>query len=242
MTTIVITGAAHGIGAATARHFAHAGDSHLHLVDVDLEALRQVAIDVDSAGSTATVHTFGVEDEQAWARLAEQVPQVDALVNNAYRARVAPIAEQSPDQWRNQLDVNLVGQFLAVRALQDALRQRRGSIVNVASVHGHIGIPGYSAYAASKGGILALTRQLAIELAPEIRVNAVVPGPILTAAWDNTTNEDRARSAHATALLRLGQPEEVAAAIGFLASPAASFITAAELAVDGGWLAKKDSA
>ncbi|MGN7800329.1 SDR family NAD(P)-dependent oxidoreductase [Leifsonia sp. 22587] len=240
-TTIVITGAAHGIGAATARYFAQQPDSHLHLVDVDGDPLIAVAEEVENAGATVTAHRFGVEDESSWTTLAARIPELDVLVNNAYRARVAPVADQTPQEWREQLDVNLVGQFLAIQALQASLRRRHGSVVNVASVHGHIGIPGYSAYAASKGGVLALTRQLAVELAPEIRVNAVVPGPILTAAWDHSTAEDRERSAHATALLRLGRPDEVAAAIGFLASPDASFITAAELVVDGGWLAKKDS-
>ena len=140
------------------------------------------------------------------------------------------------------LDVNLGALYLGARAFADSLRERRGAIVATSSVHALFGIPGYSAYAASKGGIGALVRQLAVELGPEIRVNAVLPGPIRTGAWD----DDEARAlerdaARATVAGRMGRPEEVAAAVAFLASEEASFITGASLLVDGGWAVRKDS-
>ena len=238
----VITGAGSGIGAATAQRLARDGLSHIHLVDIDQARLETTGQAVELAGATAHLHVFGVQEDEHWDQLASLLPaRVDVLVNNAYTADVLLIRDQSADRWREQLNVNIVGQFLAVRALAAQLEDAGGAIVNVASVHAFAGIPGYSAYAASKGAVLAFTRQLAIELGPSVRVNAVVPGPIMTAAWDGTSAQERQRSAAATALQRIGSADEVAAAIAFLVSPDASFITGSELVVDGGWLVKKDS-
>ena len=112
----------------------------------------------------------------------------------------------------------------------------------ISSVHALVGLPGHSAYAAGKGALVSLTRQLAAENAPRVRVNSVLPGPVLTGAWDRVPEADRLRSADATAMGRLGEPEEVAAAIAFLGSKEASFVTGASLVVDGGWSIVKDSA
>jgi NAD(P)-dependent dehydrogenase (short-subunit alcohol dehydrogenase family) len=115
-------------------------------------------------------------------------------------------------------------------------------VVLTSSVHAHAGIPGHPAYAASKGALLSLCGQLAVEYGPEVRVNAVLPGPVLTAAWDRVPSEERERSVAGTAVRRFGTPAEVAAAIAFLSAEEASFITGSHLVVDGGWSVVKASA
>ncbi|TDC08431.1 SDR family oxidoreductase [Nonomuraea longispora] len=238
--TAVVTGGARGIGAATVRRLASEGASVV-VADIDEAAGRQVADSVPEAVYAAC----DVASPQAWNDLRtlvlDRFGRLDVLVGNAYLLRQGPADQVGPDDWNAQLAVNLGGFYLGTRTFIGELRQARGALVAVSSVHAGFGLPGRPAYAASKGGLLSLTRQLAVEYGPEVRANAVVPGPILTGAWDGIDEAGRERSARATAAGRLGSPDEVAAAIAFLASGEASFITGASLTVDGGWSVTKDS-
>lgn len=240
----VVTGAASGIGAATAARLAEEGAAVV-LADVATERGEAVAAGIREAGGRATFVTADVSEQDAWDRIAAAAHTygpVGVLVSNAYTVEVVPAHEMSLASWERQLAVNLTGGFLGFRTLLPDLRERRGSVVLTSSVHAHKGIPGHPAYAASKGALLSLCGQLAVEYGPEVRVNAVLPGPILTAAWDRVPAEDRERSVAETAARRFGEPREVAAAIAFLAAGEASYITGSSLLVDGGWSVVKASA
>ena len=183
--TAVVTGAAAGIGAATARRLAADGAA---VVLADIAAAGEdVSALINAAGGRAAFVRADVADEQDWTairRAAHAFGPVHLLVSNAFTQHFAPAHETSRASWDRQLAVNLTGAFLGFRAVLDDLRATRGSAVLVSSVHAHAGLPGHPAYAASKGALLSLCGQLAVEYGPEVRVNAVLPGPILTAAWD----------------------------------------------------------
>ncbi|HXF74230.1 MAG TPA: SDR family NAD(P)-dependent oxidoreductase [Actinomycetota bacterium] len=236
----LVTGGASGIGLATARLLREEG-SAVALLDRAEAALRRAAEELSAEGVVADV-----SDPAAVPASVERAADalggpVDVLVNAAGIYRIAPALDLRPEGWDEVLDVNLRGSFLVAREVARRLREARrgGAVVNVSSIAGLIADAGEPAahYAASKAGVLALTRQLAAEWAPfGIRVNAVCPGVIRTPML-RLMDDPEAGHAYLQArvpLRRLGEPEEVAAAVAFLASEEASYVTGAFLVVDGG--------
>lgn len=226
---IVITGAASGIGRRTAQLFAQEGAS-LVLLDRDAAGLAQVA---EQTGAQA--HAVDITDEDAVRHAIDAAAQVlggiDGIVNSAGVMWRGSVLEVSVADWRRVIDINLTGMYIVVQACLPWLRKATGgTIVNLGSGQSLLpNSPNRTAYSASKGGVLNLSRALAAELAPDIRVNCVCPGLVDTPMADGV----RANVGN-YALGRLAQPEEIAQAILFLSSPQSSFVTGAALAVDGG--------
>jgi len=236
----VVTGASRGIGFATARRLAEDGAAVV-LADLDEKAGIEAAAALGDDGHDARFHLLDVASPPDWAGLVDGLARLDILVSNASVARLAPAGTLSDSDWATQIEVGLSATFFGFRAVLPLLLDGGGAVVVTSSVHALFGLPGRPAYAAAKGGLVALARQLAVEYGPTVRVNAVLPGPIRTDPWDGVAQADVERSAHATVAGRLGDPSEVAAAISFLASEDASYITGASLVVDGGWTICKDS-
>ncbi|OYZ17043.1 MAG: short-chain dehydrogenase [Sphingomonadales bacterium 28-64-96] len=245
----LVTGAASGLGAATARRLAKDGAAVL-LTDRDL-AGEDVAASITAAGGQAAFRLHDVTSHPDWAAAVEHAVQdfgrLDILVNNAGVAGGRhELMDHSYDAWRQILAVNLDGVFLGLRHAGPRIAASGGgSVINLSSILGKVGMAGAAAYCASKGGVTLLTKAAALEWAPlGIRVNSVHPGFIDTPMVSNALadredgNEMRVALMNAHPIGRFGVPREIADAIAFLASDDASFITGAELVVDGGFTAQ----
>ena len=245
----VITGAGAGIGAATARLFAREG-ARLLLNDIDAAALDEVAGEVRALGAEVAIAAGDVSDpddaHRAIRAAVERWGRLDVLVANAGVIPLGRITESTPEDWDRVMAVDGRGMFLSCKyAIEAMLEAGGGAIVCLSSISGVEGQPGQSTYGPAKFVASGITKHLAIEWAAErIRVNAVAPGTIRTEAVRRFPDEqpggaeylENIRKLHPIG--RFGEPEEVAAAILFLASDEASFITGAILPVDGGYLAQ----
>lgn len=238
----LVTGASQGIGRACARLLAEAGAS-VALCARNAEKLEAVAAEIASAGGQAATFRMDVasEDEvKAGVKAAiERFGKIDILVNNAGITRDQLVMRMKRADWDAVLSTNLTGAYLCTQAVVGSmLKQRWGRIINITSIFGQIGQAGQANYAASKAGLIGLTRSAAIELGPRnINVNAVAPGYIRTTRLtDRVPAEILDRARERSVLGRLGDPQDVANVVLFLTTEAARHITGTVIPIDGGYL------
>jgi NAD(P)-dependent dehydrogenase (short-subunit alcohol dehydrogenase family) len=237
--TIIVTGAGSGIGRAAAIRAAEAGAT---VIVTDIKGQDETAA---SIGDSAEAQILDVSDYGAWTTVVEAVRKrhgnIHGLVNNAGIASATDsLAQQTEEGWNALMAVDLKGVWLGMRAVLGPLVEAGGgSIVNIASVAGLIGMPDVLTYSAAKGGVIAMSRQVAIQhAADKLRVNAVCPGVTQTAILGNITEELLRAVKEVTPLGRLGEPEDIGNLIVYLLGPESSFITGQALAIDGGWTAQ----
>ena len=235
----IVTGAARGIGQAIALKLASEG-ADIALCDVEKEWLSETASQVAAKGRRVECYAVDVVNaaavQTAVDQIAEKFGKIDILINNAGITRDTLLVRMSEEDWDKVLQVNLKGAFLFTKAVaRPMMKQRSGAMVNVASIIGLIGNAGQCNYAASKAGLIALTKSVAKELgARNVRANAVAPGFIKTKMTEKLTEEVQKKMLEAIPLGRFGLPEDVANVVLFLASDSASYVTGQVLTVCGG--------
>ena len=236
----LITGGASGIGAATAKRLTSAGASVV-IADLNEEAAKTLAAQLPRAQGV----TMDVANTASINAVIGGLSRLDILVNNAGIGMVGGIAETEEEAFHRVMAVNATSVYLVTKAALPLLLTVRGSIVNIGSVAGLIGIKQRFAYCASKGAVIAMTRQLAVEYPKELRVNCIAPGTVqspfvegyLAIYHAHEMDKMRVELAARQPMGRLGMPEEIAAMVHYICSPEADFMTGSVLTIDGGWTA-----
>ncbi|HWC00234.1 MAG TPA: SDR family NAD(P)-dependent oxidoreductase [Bryobacteraceae bacterium] len=236
----LVTGGASGIGEATCRALANAGAS---IIIVDIDQARAEALAGELPGASTLL--FDITDEAAVRKAFTQIPRLDILVNNAGIGLVGGIEQTELADFQRLYRVNVEGTFLVTQAAMPLLRESHGSVVNIGSVAGLVGIKKRFAYCATKGAVVAMTRQLAVEYAGEIRANCVCPGTVDTPFVEaylekyhkHEKDKVRAELNQRQPVGRLGKPVEIAHLVLYLCSPEAEFVTGSVMTIDGGWTA-----
>ena len=235
----IITGASKGLGKGMAETFSKAG-AHVACVSRNKDNLKSVADSLIKNGGVASFYTCDVSSLDAFQNtikeIAENHGSVNILVNNAGICKDKLIMRMSEDEWNKVININLNGAFNGIKAVsQIMIKQRAGRIINISSIVGLIGNPGQANYAASKAGLIGLSKSAAKELAPRgITVNAIAPGYIATDMTDQITDQAKESLITKIPLGRIGSPSDIAASALFLASDEAGYITGQTLTVDGG--------
>lgn len=244
--TAVVTGGTRGIGRAISEGLADAGADVVPTsrTEADVEAAVSA---VEERGADSLVATLDVADDAnvdaVFDRVDDELGGVDILVNNAGinpDGALGSPEEVDMEGFDRVMDVNLRGGFRCAQAAAESLRANEGSIVNVASVGGLVGLPRQHPYVASKHGLVGVTKSMALDWAPDVRVNALAPGYVTTELTEALQENERLRESieHRTPLARFAEPNEISGPAVFLASDAASYVTGECLAADGGWTAR----
>jgi 2-keto-3-deoxy-L-fuconate dehydrogenase len=242
----LVTGGASGIGESTCRELSRAG-ARVIVADINLEQAKSLAASLDNA----TAVYLDVTKRESIEAAVTATGKLDVLVNNAGIASVGDITKIEPDEFDRVMEVNVKSVYLVTRAFLPLLLASRGligatgSIVNIGSVAGQVGIKQRFAYCTSKGAVIAMSRQLAVEYPKELRVNCICPGTVQTPFVEgylekyhaHEKEKIRAELNARQPIGRVGRPEEIASLVRYLCSDEAAFVTGAEIAIDGGWTA-----
>jgi NAD(P)-dependent dehydrogenase (short-subunit alcohol dehydrogenase family) len=236
----LVTGGASGIGAATARELTRAG-AHVIIADLNLAAAQTLASELPNAKAVQ----MDVTDSASIAKAVSQIPDLDILVNNAGIGLVGDITRTSEEDFARVMRVNVNSVFLVTQAAFALILASRGTIINIGSVAGSVGVKQRFAYCASKGAVQAMTRQIAVDYPKELRINCIAPGTVQTPFVEgyldkyhaHEKEKVRAELVARQPIGRLGTPEDIASLVRFLCSKEAEFINGAVIPIDGGWTA-----